>query len=1060
MRFRLHGKAPSAGRLPSTPTSAGGKGPDALDSSDDLRAPPAVGAAWAAGDERYELPRSAEELELLRLVAEGRYPQRVGRLVGLYSDVVEGRATRSEAERAASAITNPTELPIAYCKAVSTVASRLAAMHGRAADGLLLARLLLAAADAVHGRASREWDLAASAFAQCASTVIKAGERVPDASGVADQLVSTARASGDRNEIARTLSIRGQLDGALAGETRDETERVRLLKQARDALAEAAELRDGSERGRSLATLTQIVDLLRHAGAASDDDVREIAQAAIALVDRSERPVQWFAVRRHLESAADGTGDAGSGAAQTLRKIALEHGPHLAAKCLAQEMKLLLEHGQLGGAADLLATLWDEFAILELSDQVVRGDILGVAVHVLDGGCVHCRPYSAPETRAAAIRIDALGLQPLVRAAALAHLVTHADPAEPALGLLSEAHSLAEPSSLQRAVVSFASGLVHARTSGSPDVAHAFAFRCALLSARSFLAVNQERLGKSALAQALVVARRFADWIAGGDESAPLDRRLLELRAVLDACLREASWLDARLGDVGREWLHATGRALSASILETGHPALWLAHRLAFRGAFSSSILRDPRPTREPGGLAQLRLEVAALEDLGEDAPTTEFSGDRRLAETRLCSWLHGAERRGGSSRSARRLNIETRYDELLMQQLLAGRSFSDADPWRLVSLERLQAALAPRSALVDTYLGRDASGGYTCTATLVTPRQWSLYVIRQRLEEQEVLVDPEEPDSHLLLDGVAQLVASTRARLQEPSGVRPLSRAAAAALATAAGNVFGRLDEDLDSLRAEGCRHLVICPHGPLAYLPFAALPMNGVPLADDWTVTTIPTPATLIAPRVPASSRQPVWLGVAASPKGGLAAGLPAEPSLWSQAEELAAIRASTELTAHAGATPEAVCRLLERSRFAHIAAHGNATGHAPAFHCLYLDPGENGEGRLFAHDILRADLRGVELVSLCACETALGRTDLAGNWRGLPFAFLAAGAESVVATLWPVEADPAQLFFANLYRELAAGASRLSAFASAQRETREAYPRYRQWAAFTYIGSWSPT
>ncbi|WP_075024262.1 CHAT domain-containing protein [Actinomadura madurae] len=64
----------------------------------------------------------------------------------------------------------------------------------------------------------------------------------------------------------------------------------------------------------------------------------------------------------------------------------------------------------------------------------------------------------------------------------------------------------------------------------------------------------------------------------------------------------------------------------------------------------------------------------------------------------------------------------------------------------------------------------------------------------------------------------------------------------------------------------------------------------------------------------------------------------------------------------------------------------------------------------GRVFAHDILKTDLRGVELVTMSACESALGRFDINDNLHGLPAALLSAGAAAIVGCLWPVAPDVA--------------------------------------------------
>ncbi|WP_349017404.1 CHAT domain-containing protein [Streptomyces cavernicola] len=50
------------------------------------------------------------------------------------------------------------------------------------------------------------------------------------------------------------------------------------------------------------------------------------------------------------------------------------------------------------------------------------------------------------------------------------------------------------------------------------------------------------------------------------------------------------------------------------------------------------------------------------------------------------------------------------------------------------------------------------------------------------------------------------------------------------------------------------------------------------------------------------------------------------------------------------------------------------------------------QDGDGGVFAYDFLEADLRGVRLVILAACESARGRFDRADNVRGIPSALIA--------------------------------------------------------------------
>jgi CHAT domain-containing protein len=182
-----------------------------------------------------------------------------------------------------------------------------------------------------------------------------------------------------------------------------------------------------------------------------------------------------------------------------------------------------------------------------------------------------------------------------------------------------------------------------------------------------------------------------------------------------------------------------------------------------------------------------------------------------------------------------------------------------------------------------------------------------------------------------------------------------------------------------------------------------------------------------------------------------------LPELPQSISEARQVAAIF-NSEPVLDEQATKPAVIQALRSSRYVHISTHGRHNVAAPAFQCLYLSPDADSNARLFAYELLALDLRGLELLTLSACETALGRFDTADNLRGLPASFLLAGVATLIGTLWLVAVEPAESFFTSLYEQLKAGATRLEAFTTAQQMTRAEFPKYRHWGAFYLIGEWS--
>ena len=95
--------------------------------------------------------------------------------------------------------------------------------------------------------------------------------------------------------------------------------------------------------------------------------------------------------------------------------------------------------------------------------------------------------------------------------------------------------------------------------------------------------------------------------------------------------------------------------------------------------------------------------------------------------------------------------------------------------------------------------------------------------------------------------------------------------------------------------------------------------------------------------------------------------------------------------------------------------------------------------------------------DVVVLSACETGLGREVRGEGMVGLTRAFLYAGAQAVVVSLWKV-ADPATAeLMMRFYRQMKAGVGKAEALRRARlelfREGRYVHPYY--WAPFVLVG-----
>jgi CHAT domain-containing protein/tetratricopeptide (TPR) repeat protein len=118
--------------------------------------------------------------------------------------------------------------------------------------------------------------------------------------------------------------------------------------------------------------------------------------------------------------------------------------------------------------------------------------------------------------------------------------------------------------------------------------------------------------------------------------------------------------------------------------------------------------------------------------------------------------------------------------------------------------------------------------------------------------------------------------------------------------------------------------------------------------------------------------------------------------------------------------------------------------------------------GDGLLTAYEITSMDLRGTELVNLTACQTGAGVAADSDGITGLRYAFLLAGARSIIMSLWDVPENQTLRQMESFYTEwLRKGQSRYRAFRSAQlssldrarKEHGSGHPFL--WAGFVYIG-----
>lgn len=351
-----------------------------------------------------------------------------------------------------------------------------------------------------------------------------------------------------------------------------------------------------------------------------------------------------------------------------------------------------------------------------------------------------------------------------------------------------------------------------------------------------------------------------------------------------------------------------------------------------------------------------------------------------------------------------------------------------DVPPLAPVSLVQLQAALAPNTCLVAYLMDEDGSFAFVVTAS-------SAQVVS--LVGESSLA----PQIQLFQTLVQSPASDQRRLMQEAHGL------------------YQALVRPLEPFIPPHAA-LVLVPEGAVVQVPFEALVRaSGKGGKTDWLGLT--------HPMMYAASATTWWLGqaqgstLALEPKaqrtheGSLL--LVADPtvparcyepagSLPGQAEspdllcrplpfvkqEVRAIRATRSrgtasrdvyLIGDDATLSRLRSQPLESFSRLHFSTHGLADDVRPLQSRLLLTEEaktSNIQPALTAAEIAHWHLNA-ELVTLSACETAVGRTRRGEGADSLARAFLLAGAQNVVATRWKVDDEATAHFYARLYQEL---------------------------------------
>ncbi|GAA4354272.1 hypothetical protein GCM10023165_45380 [Variovorax defluvii] len=247
----------------------------------------------------------------------------------------------------------------------------------------------------------------------------------------------------------------------------------------------------------------------------------------------------------------------------------------------------------------------------------------------------------------------------------------------------------------------------------------------------------------------------------------------------------------------------------------------------------------------------------------------------------------------------------------------------------------------------------------------------------------------------------------------------------------------------------------LVIVPHGPLHYLPFQALRVDGRYLIETHPVSVAPS----MSIAVQLAQRSPRVEGVLTAFGNPRIEDKYDLPGAESEVRQLARLFPRNTVYMGAAATKTQFREAAARAPLMHVAAHAEADQVDPLYSRILLANEGGRQNFLEAHEILNLPMQGTALVTLSACESGLGRIAQGDEVLGFTRSFLSAGSGSLIASLWPVSDDATAILMSTLYGELAKGRDLQQAVQAGQlavlKEPRLSHPFF--WAPFNLIGNW---
>lgn len=449
--------------------------------------------------------------------------------------------------------------------------------------------------------------------------------------------------------------------------------------------------------------------------------------------------------------------------------------------------------------------------------------------------------------------------------------------------------------------------------------------------------------------------------------------------------------------------------------------------------------LRDQ--SRSADAVAAYRRAIDAVEatraDTPADAQRATYMAANLAPYRELVALLWAT---GGPALAERAFEVSEAARARALRDALsaAGRSSQVAQP---VTVAELQARLAPSDVFIEY---------------LQTDHQWFAFAISRSTVRWVALADATEERAQFLYRLIQQDGPATN--------LEPVSR-----------GLFDDLLAPLLTGLPREVTNVIISADGALHLLPFESLRRPEAPgpgqaslMVNDFVVHYSPSAALLFRDKRAAAGSSMLAVSAPLNPpiddalaRGASNIAVPLRPLPYSRVEAETAFRhASAGLLLTEATAQESTVKHAALSQFSrlHFATHAIVNTVVPQHSALMLGRGDGEDGMLEASEIYALTLNA-ELVVLSACDTGVGQLLGGEGTQSLGRAFLQAGAQRVISTLWPIEDRRSVEFMSRFYDALDQGEAPAVALTKAKRVSLANGVPARVWAAFVLTGPPDP-